>query len=80
MRLSIEITPEQHQLLKVAAALQGETIKSYVLKRALPDVDENEALAHLESFLQPRVKAASKEKLSSKSVAEIFQKVLDGAK
>ncbi len=80
MRLSIEITPEQHQLLKVAAALQGESIKNYVLKRALPDIDENEALAHLESFLKPRVTAAKEGKFSNKTVSEIFKTVLDGTK
>lgn len=33
MRLSIEITREQHRYLKAIAALQGQTIKDYVLER-----------------------------------------------
>jgi uncharacterized protein (DUF1778 family) len=35
-RLSIEITPEQHQRLKAMAALSGQTIKEYILERTLP--------------------------------------------
>ncbi len=31
MRLSIEVTPEQHQRLRAVAALKGQTIKDYVL-------------------------------------------------
>ena len=38
MRLSIEVTHEQHQRLKSVAALRGQTIKDYVLKRVLPDL------------------------------------------
>ena len=72
-RLSIEITPEQHQRLKAAAALQGKTMKAYVLDKALPGSDEEEALKKLESFLGPRVKAAREPGgLSDKSVEEIF--------
>ncbi|WP_272911634.1 hypothetical protein [Loktanella sp. M215] len=36
-RLSIDITPEQHQKLKAIAALKGESIKEYVLSRTLGD-------------------------------------------
>ena len=63
-RLSIEITPEQHQRLKAVAALAGKSIKDHVLERALPpipDMDsfsEEEALAKLEGFLKPRIEAA----------------------
>ena len=31
MRLSIDITPEQHQFLKAASAIQGKSIKNYIL-------------------------------------------------
>ena len=61
MRLSIEVTPEQHQRLKAVAALGGQSIKDYVLDRVLPDTltaDEGEALRQLESFLEPRLVAA----------------------
>ncbi len=76
MRLSIEVTPEQHQLLKVAAALQGESIKDFVLKRTLPDIEEHEALKKLENFLRPRIKSARNGNVSNESVNEIFDNVL----
>ena len=75
MRLSIEISPEQHQLLKASAALQGKSIKDYVLDRTLPDLDEQSALLSLESFLKPRIEAADKGKFSTKSVDDVFNEV-----
>ncbi len=76
MRLSIEITPEQHQLLKVAAALQGESIKEYVLKRTLPSLPDEDALQKLETFLKPRIESARKGDVTSDSVDTIFEDVL----
>nr|WP_312609110.1 hypothetical protein [Agrobacterium pusense] len=35
-RLTIDITDQQHQSLKALAALQGKTIKQYVLERLFP--------------------------------------------
>ena len=75
MRLSLEVTPEQHQWLKSVAALRGQTIKDYVLNRVLPDTptdDENEALRQLEAFLEPRIQAA----LLNKSVFSAFKLVI----
>ena len=77
MRLSIEITPEQHQRLEVSAALQGQTIKDYVLKRTLCDYEEEVALKELESLLSSRIEAVESGKLSSRSVDDIFNEVLD---
>jgi hypothetical protein len=75
MRLSIDVTQEQHQKLKAVAALQGKSIKSYVLDRVLPDqlmADDNEALKELETFLEPRIKALQG-KTINKSVKQIFE-------
>jgi uncharacterized protein (DUF1778 family) len=77
MRLSIEISPEEHQKLKAAAALQGKSIKDYVLERTLPDSQEKAALQKLESFLKPRIDAAMEGERSSLSVDEIFDEVED---
>jgi hypothetical protein len=77
-RLSIEVTPEQHQRLKAVAALSGMTIKEYVLARVLPpvpeqdDLSEEEALYRLEAFLKPRVEAAQRGEVVNISVEEIF--------
>ena len=75
MRLSIEISPEEHQRLKAAAALQGKSIKDYVLERTLPDSQEKAALKKLEAFLKPRIDAAINGEQSSLSVDEIFDEV-----
>jgi len=75
MRLSIEVTPEQHQRLKAVAALCGKSIKAYVLERVLPDTqagDDGEVLRQLESFLEPRLKAAQGVTVN-KSVEQIFE-------
>ena len=80
-RLSIEVTPEQHKRLKAVAALQGKSIKDYVLERALPlfpdkdSMSEDEALRKLESFLEPRIESARKGKFSPRSVEQIFEDI-----
>lgn len=79
MRLSIEVTQEQHQRLKAVSALRGQSIKDYVLERVfqpLPSTnakDNEEALRQLEAFLQPRIDAAKQGELADKSVLEIFE-------
>ncbi len=76
-RLSIDITPEEHQKLKAIAALKGESIKDYVLKRilgdapALNDLSEAEAVAALADFLRPRIEQARRGEFSTKSMADI---------
>lgn len=75
MRLSIEMSPEQHQRLKASAALQAKSIKDYGLDKTLPNSDERSALYELESFLKPRLEAANRGELSGKSVDGIFNEV-----
>lgn len=71
MRLSIEITREQHQSLKKAAALHGQTIKDYVLARTLSHAGPAAALAQLDDFLKPRVEEALRGERVGKSVDDI---------
>lgn len=63
MRLSIDVTAEQHKKLKAIAAIQGKSIKEYVLEKSLPKhstnyhhdrSDEEETLRKLESLLETR--------------------------
>jgi Antitoxin ParD len=80
-RLSIEVTPAQHQRLKAIAALSGMTIKEYVLARVLPpepepdDLSEEEALHQLETLLKPRIEAARRGDVVHVSVEQIFADV-----
>ena len=76
-RLSIDITPEEHQKLKAIAALKGQSIKDFVLKRtlgeapAVDDMSEDEALEALSDFLKPRIEQAKGGELSTKSFKDI---------
>jgi predicted DNA-binding protein len=80
-RISIEVTPEQHQRLKACAALAGKTIKDYVMERVLaplPETDtlsEDQALDALETFLKPRLESAERGDFVHKSVEQIFKEV-----
>lgn len=75
-RLSIDLTPEQHQKIKAVAAMQGKSINEYVLTQILPtSSDEDMALRELEMLLDERVRSAKAGKISQKSVEEIFQEV-----
>ncbi len=76
-RLSIDLTPDQHQKIKAVAALNGSTIREYVLERILPhSYDEELALQELESFLEPRIKEAMSGNLASGSARTIFKETL----
>ena len=78
MRLSIEVTPEQHQCLKAAAALEGKTIKAYVLERALADVsDMDQGQRELEALIRARLAAAERGSVSRESVDQIIDGVLE---
>lgn len=76
-RLSIDITPEEHQKLKAIAALKGQSIKEFVLMRTLGDapeldeMNEEEAFGALSEFLKPRIDQARRGELSTKSVADV---------
>lgn len=57
MRFSIEISPEQHQRLKNAAALRGKTIRDHMLEKALADEDKRAALQARKKSVQQQKKA-----------------------
>ncbi|WP_041244582.1 hypothetical protein [Gloeobacter kilaueensis] len=46
-RLTIEVTEQQHQSIKAMAALQGLSIKEYVLARLLDEPDNTAKLQQL---------------------------------
>lgn len=82
-RISIDVTPEEHQRLKALAALQGKTIKEFVLSRTLgaapPGSDEDNALGELEALLDERMKRAKKEGFSTRTVKQIFDDAIADA-
>ncbi len=72
-RLTIDITGQQHQSLKALAALQGKTIKQYVLERLFPgDTDAGRAWEELKALMNTRVNEGLAGRLSTKTVSEIL--------
>jgi len=80
-RISIDVTPEQHQRLKAIAALQGKSIKQLILESTLGD-GADEALAELEAFLDKRSTEARTAGQHPRTVDDIFdearRKLADG--
>lgn len=81
-RLSIEVSPDQHQKIKALAALQGKSIKDYILSKLFSagNEDEQAALSELEELLSSRILQASKSGVSSYSIQQITDRVLSGDK
>jgi hypothetical protein len=74
-RLSIDISQEQHQQIKALAALQGKSIKDFILGKLFisNNEDEKAAMAELETLLLSRIQEA---KTSSKTIEQITDDVL----
>ncbi len=76
-RISIDVTTEEHQRLKAMAALQGKSIKDYVIERTLglgENTSEAAALKELEVFLDTRIRSAQNGAVSQRTVGEIFRR------
>jgi hypothetical protein len=75
-RISIDVSPQEHKKLKALAALQGKSIKDFVIERTLGMNGEDNskgALAELELLLDERIRAARKGATSKRTVASIFE-------
>jgi uncharacterized protein (DUF1778 family) len=82
-RISIDVTMQEHQKLKAMAALQGKSIKDYVIERTLglaEDTGEATALKELETLLDARVRSAQDGAVSQRTVGEIFRSAYRGRK
>jgi len=81
-RLSIEISPEQHKKIKALAALQGQSIKDFILNKLflVNNEDEQNAMAELEELLLSRIKQAKDTPASSKTIKQITDDVLRAEK
>ncbi len=77
-RLSLELTPEQHRQLKAIAALNGQTLKDYIIERTLPhfeSLSDGDTLQSLEAVLKPRIAEAERGDVVRDSVEQIFAAV-----
>lgn len=75
-RLSIDVSDQQHQQLKVVAALNGQSIKELVLSRALRsdsehDMSEEAALLALQGLLNERLQEVREGKTVERSSEDI---------
>jgi len=77
-RLSIEVSSEQHQKIKALAALQGQSIKDYILKKLFNTSQDGEqdAMEELEELLLSRIKHSQTTTSSNKSIQDITDTVI----
>ena len=79
-RLTIDITDQQHQSLKVLAALQGKTIRQYTLERLFPEDDgENQAWQELKALMEQRIAEGLAGGLSTKGIQAVVNEELGAA-
>lgn len=74
-RITIEVTEQQQHRLKAMAALQGQTIKDFVLASTIGNGDEAQALEDLEALLDKRLANARTGGVSSRTVGNIVEQV-----
>lgn len=76
-RLTIDVTEQQHQSLKVMAALQGKSIREYALERLFPPAsDEEQAFRDLKALLEQRIAESQKGDVVARSMTEIAEHAL----
>ncbi len=76
-RISIDVTPQEHQKLKAMAALQGKSIKEFVLSSTIGKTDVDQDLKELEKLLDQRIQRAKTEGVSTRKVEDIFKQAID---
>ncbi len=77
-RLIVDVSSEQHQIIKTLAATEGKSIKDFVLERILPSSDAGEEAAwdELKKVLSDRLRSVSEKGVSLKSVSDITEETL----
>ena len=71
-RISIDVTDAEHRKLKALAALQGQSVKHFVLARTIGDQAQDADLTELEELLDRRIDRAQAEGASKRTVGGIF--------
>ena len=77
-RISIEVTEQEGHMLKAMAALQGKSIKEFVLASTIGTA-EGRALGELEALLRKRAEQVEAGQVSTRSVEEIFERGINKA-
>lgn len=81
-RLSIELSPKQHQQIKAMAVIAGKSIKDLVLDKVLGanDNDQEAALKQLMQLIDTRIESAENGNISDKSISDIIGDTLKSDK
>ena len=81
-RLIIDVTVEQHQKIKVLAALQGKTIKDYVLGKLFSDdqASTGQSWEERTSLLINRIEEAENNPASQKTFEQLTQEIIQNRK
>jgi hypothetical protein len=73
LKISIDVTDDEHKKLKALAALRGKSIKHYVIERTLGAGEADDAaLRELEELLDNRIHAAQAGAVSRRTPSEVF--------
>ena len=78
-RLVIDMSGEQHQQIKALAAMQGKSIKNFVLEQIFPAEKTNkeqEAWNELQALLASRISDAENGAVSNKTFDQITDEVI----
>ena len=78
-RLVIDMSGEQHQQIKALAAMQGKSIKRFVLEQIFPAEKTNkeqEAWNDLQALLASRISDAEKGVISKKTFDQITEETI----
>jgi len=78
-RLTIEISGQEHQEIKAMAAMQGKTLKEFVMERIFPEQgneSEEKQWQKLKSFLLDRIEAAESSNPTPKRMTQIAEEKL----
>lgn len=75
-RLIIDVTGTQHQHIKAMAALQGKTIKDFVLEKIFAD-DEEKAMDELFDMLLARMEDNKKKGAPQKTFDQVTKEILE---
>jgi uncharacterized protein (DUF1778 family) len=76
-RLTIEISSEEHQKIKALAALQGKSIKDYVMQKLFASQSsEDVAFQQLKSLLISRIEEAENGGNLRKTITDIAEEEL----
>lgn len=74
-RLIIDVSGEQHQKIKTLAALQGKTMRDYVLDRLFPK-GEAQSWEELKALLVTRIEEAENNPPSDKTFEQLTEQII----